>query len=116
MQHYKHPTSGEVRGYEKVTDGACLNDTLVAEALASGFVLMTDAEFEQFRNPPPSVLDQLAQLDAGSALTQRNLREIILRMVDALKAGHPIDLSSDPVVQKVSMAEAQAEPLRSQNV
>lgn len=54
MQHYKHPETGEVRGYEELTDGECFNDTLVAAALADGYVLMLDEEFETFRNPPPT--------------------------------------------------------------
>jgi hypothetical protein len=74
MQHYKHPTTGAVYGYEDLQPIAdpivtidpetgeetstpaplCANDILVEKALEDGFVLMTTEEFDIFKNPPPT--------------------------------------------------------------
>ena len=64
----------------------------------------------------PTVQEQLAQLDAANALTQRNLRETILLMAEAFKqvTGVVIDLGSFPVVKKVQDIEAQAAAVRAQ--
>jgi hypothetical protein len=63
---------------------------------------------------PPTVRDQLNQLDADNALTQRNLRETVMLMVEAFKtiSGGALDLSQIPGVQKVYAVEAEAAALR----
>lgn len=61
----------------------------------------------------PTAADQLATLDSENTLTQRNLREFILLVVEAMKQGTPIDLSPLPGVVKVYAVEAEAAALRS---
>lgn len=65
--------------------------------------------------PPPTPLQQLAQLDADNALTQRNLRETVMLMAEAFKtiSGGQVDLTAIPGVAKVYEVEAQAAALRS---
>ena len=62
--------------------------------------------------PPPTVQQQLVQLDADNALTQRNLREFILLAAQAFKLGQPIDIMAIPGVAKVAQVEAEAQALR----
>lgn len=54
----------------------------------------------------PTPREQLAALDTEFALTQRNLREFVLLVTEALKSGNPIDLSVLPGVQVVAAVEA----------
>ena len=65
---------------------------------------------------PITVAEQLAQLDADNALTQRNLRNTIMLMNEAFKtlSNGALDLSAIPGVAKVYEVEAQAEALRGQ--
>lgn len=63
---------------------------------------------------PPTVAQQLAQLDADNALTQRNLRDFIRVATEALKLGQPVDLTVLPGVAKVYEVEAEAAALRAQ--
>ena len=64
--------------------------------------------------PPPTVQEQLAQLDADNTLTQRNLREFILLTTEAIKVAtnNAVDLSLIPGVAKVVSVEARAAVLR----
>lgn len=68
--------------------------------------------------PPvqPTVIEQLAKLDADNALTQRNLRETVLLMVEAFKivTNGAVDLSNIPGVAQVYEVEAEAAALRAQ--
>lgn len=66
--------------------------------------------------PPPTPAQQLAQLDADNALTQRNLRETVMLMAEAFKTitNGSVDLSAIPGVAKVYAVEAQAAELRAQ--
>lgn len=89
-----------------------------AHLLPAGSIQITDEEAEALRPvpPPPTVQDQLAQLDAENALTQRNLRETVMLMAQAFKtlSGGALDLSAIPGVAKVFEVEAQAKALREQ--
>lgn len=81
-------------------------------------VPLTDAEIaaiSAYIPPPPTVQEQLAQLDAANALTQRNLRETVMLMAEAFKTvtNGAVDLSTIPGVAKVYAVEAQAAELRS---
>jgi hypothetical protein len=91
-------------------------DPEFAYMLPAGLVPITDAEAEALRPvpPPPTVQQQLAQLDADHALTQRNLRETVMLMAEAFKtlSGGALDLSQIPGVQKVYAVEAEAKALR----
>jgi hypothetical protein len=86
--------------------------------LPIGSIAITDAEAEALRPvpPPPTVQDQLAQLDAANTLTQRNLRETVMLMAEAFKqvTGGAVDLSALPGVAKVYAVEAEAAVLRAQ--
>ena len=62
----------------------------------------------------PTVQDQLNTLDETYKLTQRNLRDFILLVTEAMKSGEPVDLSQVRGIQLVSVVEAQAEILRAQ--
>lgn len=65
--------------------------------------------------PPPTTQQLLATLDADNALTQRNLREFILLMSQAVKQLNPaVDLSLIPGIAKVADIETQASLLRAQ--
>ena len=65
--------------------------------------------------PPPTVAEQLAQLDTSNMLTQRNLREAIMLLTTAIHTLNPgMDLTQIPGVAKVFEVEAQAEALRAQ--
>lgn len=66
--------------------------------------------------PEPTILEKLAQLDQQNTLTQRNLRETIMLMTEAIKqaTNNTIDLSQIPGVAKVIEVEAEATILRSQ--
>jgi hypothetical protein len=65
---------------------------------------------------PLSPRELLAKLDADNALTQRNLREVILLMAEGFKqaTGGALDLSQVRGVAIVAAVEAQAEALRAQ--
>jgi len=64
---------------------------------------------------PATVSQQLSALDSVNALTQRNLREAIMLLAEAIKVANPeVDLSAVPGIAKVFEVEAQAEILRSQ--
>lgn len=63
---------------------------------------------------PPTPVELLAALERDYTLTQRNLRELILLTVEALKVGAPVDLSVLPGVQVVAAVEAEAAALRAQ--
>lgn len=65
---------------------------------------------------PPTPQEQLAQLDAQNALTQRNLRETVMLMAEAFKqiSGGSVDLTAIPGVAKVYAVEAEAAALRAQ--
>ena len=65
---------------------------------------------------PPTVIEQLAKLDADNTLTQRNLRETVMLMAEAFKivTSGAVDLSSISGVAKVYEVEAKAELLRAQ--
>jgi F420-0:gamma-glutamyl ligase-like protein len=65
---------------------------------------------------PPTVIEQLAKLDADNTLTQRNLRETIMLMNEAFKlvSNNAVDLSNIPGVAQVYAVEAQAAVLRGQ--
>jgi len=64
----------------------------------------------------PTPLQKLQQLDTENALTQRNLREVVLLMAEAFKqvTNGAVDLSAIPGVAKVYEVEAQAAVLRAQ--
>jgi hypothetical protein len=62
--------------------------------------------------PPPTLLEQLAQLDAENTLSQRNLRDFIMLTVEALKRGSPIDLSKVLGISNVIAVEVEAQALR----
>ena len=66
--------------------------------------------------PIPTPQEQLAQLDAANALTQRNLRETVMLMAEAFKqvTNGAVDLTNIPGVAKVYQVEAEAEVLRAQ--
>ena len=66
--------------------------------------------------PPPTVQQQLDQLDAENTLTQRNLRETIMLMNEAFKmvSNNAVDLSNIPGVAQVYAVEAEAAVLRGQ--
>jgi hypothetical protein len=89
-----------------------------AHMLPAGCVQITDKEAEALRPvpPPPTVQDQLAQLDVANMLTQRNLRETVMLMTEAFKqiSGGTVNLLSIPGVAKVYEVEAQAAILRRQ--
>lgn len=72
------------------------------------------AAWELSRLPTPR--DLLAKLDADNALTQRNLREVILLMAEGFKqaTGGALDLSQVRGVSMVYAVEAEAEVLREQ--
>jgi len=70
------------------------------------------AAWEESRKP--TVADQLAKLDADNALTQRNLRDLVLILAQALKVGGPVDLTQLPGVKKAAEVEAEAAALRAQ--
>ena len=65
---------------------------------------------------PPTVIEQLAKLDADNTLTQRNLRETVMLMAEAFKqvTNGAVDLSTIPGVAKVYEVEAEAAALRAQ--
>jgi len=65
---------------------------------------------------PPTVIEQLAKLDADNTLTQRNLRETVMLMAEAFKqvTNGAVDLSAIPGVAKVYAVEAEAAALRAQ--
>lgn len=65
---------------------------------------------------PPTVIEQLAKLDADNMLTQRNLRETVMLMNEAFKmvSNNAMDLSTIPGVAKVYEVEAEAAALRAQ--
>lgn len=70
---------------------------------------------EPYVEPVPTVAQKLSQLDAENTLTQRNLRESIMLMAQAIKTINPaLDLTAIPGVAKVFEVESQAAALRSQ--
>jgi hypothetical protein len=89
-----------------------------AYLLPTGSVQITAEEAEALKPvpPPPTVQDQLAQLDAENTLTQRNLRETVMLMAEAFKtiSGGAVDMTVIPGVAKVFEVEAQAAALRAQ--
>ena len=66
--------------------------------------------------PPPTVQDRLTALDATNALTQRNLREALMLMTEAIKlaTNNAVDLTTVPGIEKVYSVEAEAATLRAQ--
>ena len=86
--------------------------------LPDGSVRITKEEAEALRPvpPAPTTQDLLAKLDADNQLTQRNLRETVMLMVEAFKqvTGGAVDMSTIPGVAKVYEVEAQAAVLRAQ--
>jgi len=62
------------------------------------------------------VQELLAKLDIDNTLTQRNLRESILLMAEAIKVAtnNAVDLSQIPGIAKVAQVEAEAVLLRKQ--
>lgn len=86
--------------------------------LPVGSVQITEAEADALRPvpPPPTVAQQLAQLDAENTLTQRNLRETVMLMAEAFKqvTNGAVDLSNIPGVANVYSVEAEAAALRAQ--
>ena len=89
-----------------------------AHLLPAGSIAITDDEAEALRPVPlpPTVVEQLAQLDADNTLSQRNLRDTIMLMSEAFKqlSGGAVDLSTIPGVEKVYSVEAEAAALRAQ--
>lgn len=67
-------------------------------------------------SPPPTPAQQLAQLDAENALTQRNLRDFILLTAAAMKTitNGVFDIETIPGVKNVAEVEAKAAELRAQ--
>ena len=64
-------------------------------------------------SPSPSQL--LEKLDAENQLTQRNLREAIMLLVETVKTANPaVDLTPIPGIAKVFEVEAEAAKLREQ--
>ena len=90
--------------------------------LPVGSVQITAEEAEALRLAaipapvPPTVAQQLAQLDADNALSQRSLRETILLMAAAFETvtDGAVDLTKIPGVAKVAAVEAEAAALRAQ--
>lgn len=85
--------------------------------ITANLVPISDADLAILRAPsPPTIKQQLAQLDADNTLTQRNLRETVMLMAEAFKAvsNNAIDLSHIPGVAKVIAVEAEATALRVQ--
>lgn len=92
-----------------------LDDDNFIHLLPAGSVPISDAEAEALRPVHvPTPAEQLAQLDAQNALTQRNLRETVMLMAEAFKTitGGTVDLSAIPGVAKVYQVEAEAAALR----
>ena len=97
-------------------------DPEFAHMLPVGSVQITAEEAEALRLAaipapvPPTVAQQLAQLDADNALSQRRLREIILLMAAAFETvtAGAVDLTKIPGVAKVAAVEAEAAALRAQ--
>lgn len=97
MKHYKKP-DGSVWAYE--LDGS-QDDLITADMVA-----LTDAEVQDLLNPPvipPTLLEQIEQIEAANPITHRTLRDMILAGV--LTGGNP-------VVAKVAAVDAQIAALR----
>jgi len=94
-------------------DGACIPADPANSDYAAYLAWLAAGNSPQPANVPIfTPVAQLAQLDAENQLTQRNLREFMLLVVEAMKHGTPIDLSVIPGVAKVIEVEAQASELR----
>jgi hypothetical protein len=89
-----------------------------AYLLPEGSIQITEEEAEALKPVPvpPTVQEQLAELDATNALSQRNLRETVMLMAEAFKtiSGGSVDITLIPGVAKVFAVEAQAAALREQ--
>ena len=74
------------------------------------------AAIEAYAAQTPSPQDLLTKLDADNALTQRNLRQMLMLTAEAFKqlSGGALDLSVIPGVAKAYEVEAQADALRAQ--
>ena len=87
-----------------------------AHLLPAGSVPITDEEAEALKPvpAPPTTQDKLNALDSANALTQRNLRDTIMLMAEALKvvSNNAVDLTAIPGVAKVYAVEAEAAVLR----
>jgi hypothetical protein len=108
MSHYKAPDNSV----------HFLDDDSFAYLLPEGSQPITDEEAEALRPVPPlpTVQELLAKLDIDNTLTQRNLRESILLMAEAVKVAtnNAVDLSQIPGIAKVAQVEAEAVLLRKQ--
>lgn len=98
------------------------NDTRLSDEPIDGWEEITQEELEiiyesrKIADQPLTPLEKLQQLDAENALTQRNLRETIMLMTEAIKTvtQGALDLSQIPGVAKVFEVEAEAKTLREQ--
>ncbi|AKA60328.1 hypothetical protein P26218_25 [Rhodoferax phage P26218] len=111
MPYFKTPNSDSPHWLDELDDPE--------QWLPEGSTPITDAEAEAMRVaalPVPTVVEQLEILDADNALTQRNLRQIIMRMAEGLKqaTGGQFDMTTVPGVAKAIEVESKAAQLRSQ--
>lgn len=86
-----------------------------AHLLPAGSVPITAEEAEALKPVhTPTVAEQLAKLDAENALTQRNLREALMLLSEAVKlaSNNAVDLTTIPGIAKVYQVEAEAAALR----
>jgi hypothetical protein len=86
------------------------DDTCIADVAPTyEWVEITEEELQSIYTlrkvvpPPPTLAQQLDQLDAANTLTQRNLRETVMLMAEAFKqvTAGAVDLSAIPGVAKV---------------
>lgn len=78
---------------------------------------LTEQEIAALPGPViPTPIQLLEELDSNNALTQRNLREIIILLSESIKhlSNGNVDIAQIPGVAKVYIAEASAVKLREQ--
>lgn len=95
------------------------NDTRISDIELPGWVEITEAERDAIFASrsvtllPPTPEQRLRDLDTRYALSQRNLREVVMLFSTAFKQAG-LDLTAIPGVQQVFAAEAEAIAIRAE--
>jgi hypothetical protein len=93
-----------------------LDDDSFVHLLPAGSIAITPEEAEALKPmpPPPTVLQEIAALEAANPITHRNLRDLSMTVAQIAATITGTDMMVNPAVQQLTALEAQIAALRAQ--